>query len=31
MDFKNNVKDYFNLNEKEATFVQDISNLKLNC
>jgi hypothetical protein len=31
MDFKNNVKDYFNLNEKEATFVQDKSNLNINC
>jgi len=31
MDFKNNVKDYFNLNEKEATFVQDKSNLNFNC
>ena len=31
MDFKNNVKDYFNLNEEDAKFVKDISNLKLNC
>ena len=31
MDFKNNVKDYFNLNEEEANFVKDQSNLNINC
>lgn len=31
MDFKNNVKDYFNLNEEESKFVQDKSNLNFNC
>jgi predicted 3-demethylubiquinone-9 3-methyltransferase (glyoxalase superfamily) len=31
MDFKNNVKDYFNLNEEESKFVQDNSNLNFNC
>ena len=31
MDFKNNVKDYFNLNEEDTKFVKDISNLNLNC
>jgi hypothetical protein len=31
MNFKNNVKDYFNLNEEDTKFVKDISNLNLNC
>lgn len=31
MDFKNNVKDYFNLNQEEAKFVKDQSNLNINC
>lgn len=31
MDFKNNVKDYFNLNDKQANFVKDQSNLNINC
>ena len=31
MNFKNNVKDYFNLNEEESKFVQDNSNLNFNC
>jgi len=31
MDFKNNVKDYFNLSEEDSNFVQDISNLNFTC